>query len=506
MPTTVVALKRSGGKIVQDCDVYVGRKLTMGGWNLDSPYGNPFKGKRAVYEYYKWIMEDEQKELRDKAKKKLTNKCLGCFCKKDGKPVPCHGDILVYICDGKMPKELKQVIKAEEGVLDEVKTNQAAFTKWLGKIEPLSSADRIAGMFTCAFMGDALGMRHEFTGKKVKFEPLMEEGFAFTSKRTHQTHVYAPGQVTDDSEMTIILATHVANKLAKNKKIDATSLVEKYMTWANSGQNFMGKNTLELLSKIKTIKGYSSHYEKKFGFTPPLNDTPTLSSDVAENQLSNGALMRCCSLALLEDNMTIYRDIYITNPSIAAEEMECDYLSAIRMALRGEKAKSILKFLFRDKEDRSKEYKGVLKDLKKGKKRTLTNTQTEGKGSIMSAMYATIWCLMWYVNGVKPTSSSEEEKKTSKEDAITFLDIMKVIIIEFPGSDTDTNATICGALLGAVIGLSACSIDEIFVSNMSKIYDYTLKTDRPRPLEYHPAGMFTILPKLCAIYSKETLE
>lgn len=501
MATTIVGLKRSGGKFVIGCDIYVGRKFTMGGYDYreDSPFCNRFKGTRAVYEYYKWMMEDEQKSLRKKAKKELTGSILGCYCMGKGKDAnSCHGQVLVYICDDKMPKELKQVIKAEEGILDELKTNQASFIKWLGKIQPLSSEDRIVGMFTCAFMGDALGMRHEFTGKKVKFEPLMEEGFAFTSRRTHQTHVYAPGQVTDDSEMTIILATHVANRCSKNKKIDATSLAEKYMAWTNSGQNFMGKNTLELFSGIKTLKGYSSHYEKKFGFSAPLNDKPTLTSDVAENQLSNGALMRCCSLALLEDNMTIYRDIYITNPSIIAEEMECDYLSAMRMALRGEKAKSILKFFFREKEDRSREYKAVLKDLKKGKKHTLTNTKTEGKGSVMSAMYATIWCLMWYVNGIKPTSSKEE-----KRDDITFLDIMRAVIVDFPGSDTDSNACISLSLIGAIIGLSKCSTSDIFVRNMSKIYDYTLKTDRPRPLEYHPATMFTVLPKLCAIYSKQ---
>jgi hypothetical protein len=41
--TTVVHMKRAGGKVVQDCDVYIGRRMTMGGWNLpQSKWHNPF--------------------------------------------------------------------------------------------------------------------------------------------------------------------------------------------------------------------------------------------------------------------------------------------------------------------------------------------------------------------------------------------------------------------------------------------------------------------------------
>ena len=79
------------------------------------------------------------------------------------------------------------------------------------------------------------------------------------------------------------------------------------------------------------------------------------------------------------------------------------------MALKGSSAEEILAFFFRDVKHK-RPYRKVLEDLKKGKKRTLTNTETEGKGSIMSAIYATIWCLMWYVNGVKPTEESDSKE------------------------------------------------------------------------------------------------
>lgn len=37
----VVRLRRKGGDIVQDCDVYIGRRQTQGGWNLsESEWAN----------------------------------------------------------------------------------------------------------------------------------------------------------------------------------------------------------------------------------------------------------------------------------------------------------------------------------------------------------------------------------------------------------------------------------------------------------------------------------
>lgn len=108
MDAKVVCLKRKGGKIVQDCDVYIGRRLNMGGWRLkDSKWKNPFVMKKG-------LKGDEEKKERDRVIKKyekyirenkdllssieeLRGKVLGCWCKKGGKDIPCHGDVLVKI-------------------------------------------------------------------------------------------------------------------------------------------------------------------------------------------------------------------------------------------------------------------------------------------------------------------------------------------------------------------------------------------------------------------------
>jgi hypothetical protein len=62
-------------------------------------FGNPFRigidGNReeVIKKYEEWIMKDEQLILRNKMKKELKGKILGCWCK----PLPCHGDIIIKI-------------------------------------------------------------------------------------------------------------------------------------------------------------------------------------------------------------------------------------------------------------------------------------------------------------------------------------------------------------------------------------------------------------------------
>lgn len=90
---TVVQLKRRKGVVVQDCDVYIGRRMTMGGWNLpQSDWANPFKGATACPEYEAWIRTQPQLLAR---LSELSGKCLGCWCVD--KPQPCHGQVLVKL-------------------------------------------------------------------------------------------------------------------------------------------------------------------------------------------------------------------------------------------------------------------------------------------------------------------------------------------------------------------------------------------------------------------------
>ncbi len=80
-PTTLVRIRRSGGLVVQDCDVYIGGRVTMGGWNLSaSKWDNPYKVGTtqevlALYEVH--IRESNLINDIDE----LRGKELGCWCK-----------------------------------------------------------------------------------------------------------------------------------------------------------------------------------------------------------------------------------------------------------------------------------------------------------------------------------------------------------------------------------------------------------------------------------------
>lgn len=68
-------------------DVYIGRRINMGGWSLEeSIYGNI--GKKTLKEYREYALKN--KKIM-KSLKKLTGKKIGCWCH----PEPCHGDVLV---------------------------------------------------------------------------------------------------------------------------------------------------------------------------------------------------------------------------------------------------------------------------------------------------------------------------------------------------------------------------------------------------------------------------
>ena len=93
-PPTVVHLRRLKGKIIQDCDVYIGRACNMGGWRLNqSKWHNPYSVKQygrddALNRYRTYIESNTNNLLNDLHE--LAGKQLGCWCK----PSPCHGDIL----------------------------------------------------------------------------------------------------------------------------------------------------------------------------------------------------------------------------------------------------------------------------------------------------------------------------------------------------------------------------------------------------------------------------
>ena len=103
----IVRVRRSGGQVVQWCDVYIGRAMTMGGWNLKgSEFANPYTVKEygleeACRKYYAYVKNGPLYNQLEK----LRGKVLGCWCDvdihrdiNDRLVNPrCHGEVLMRL-------------------------------------------------------------------------------------------------------------------------------------------------------------------------------------------------------------------------------------------------------------------------------------------------------------------------------------------------------------------------------------------------------------------------
>ena len=100
VPPTVVRLQRKKGIVVQDCDVYIGRCINRGGWNLNKSKWSNVNG-RCVADYKKMIRATPEllASLHE-----LEGKRLGCWCK----PKECHGDGLVELFREVVMRDVKK--------------------------------------------------------------------------------------------------------------------------------------------------------------------------------------------------------------------------------------------------------------------------------------------------------------------------------------------------------------------------------------------------------------
>jgi len=113
--TRVVKMQRKNGAIVQDCDVYIGRGVYKGGWNLPkSKWHNPYPvsscgGSAAVacQKYRDYVLREPELLA---SLEELDGKVLGCWCKSEPSNA-CHGDTLLELLSMKKRGELDAYVK-----------------------------------------------------------------------------------------------------------------------------------------------------------------------------------------------------------------------------------------------------------------------------------------------------------------------------------------------------------------------------------------------------------
>ena len=103
--TTVVNINKG-----QKCDIYIGRPSVWHNMYVASDYNMTVSKRHWIIKKYKdWIMAHP--DLMKLAVVELKGKKLGCHCY----PLPCHGDILVDIAEGKIKLEQSNDDNDDEG-------------------------------------------------------------------------------------------------------------------------------------------------------------------------------------------------------------------------------------------------------------------------------------------------------------------------------------------------------------------------------------------------------
>jgi ADP-ribosylglycohydrolase len=286
--------------------------------------------------------------------------------------------------------------------------------------------DRIRGMLMGAFLGDALGAPHEFRcNANVPYTGVLEQA-GFMISRFQGRKDLKVGQVTDDSEMTITLLRSLLDKGG----YDRTDVLENYMAWANVPGTMMGRNTRALLKGIKTIRGYENRIAKIHALPP---------NDVSQ---SNGGLMRASPLALLNDNHPAAIDTGLTNPSPITVDTTIVYVCAVRLALQGVNVDRIMEIL--PTLASTSEVREVIQQVQNRTPRNLA----ENKGWCLHGLWSALTLLTQFTD---------------------YADGINYIISSHPGSDTDTNACIAGALLGAHLGYQAMVSNPVTADNVERL-------------------------------------
>lgn len=316
----------------------------------------------------------------------------------------------------------------------------------------MTSLDKVRGMFLGVFLGDALGAPHEF-GRPVEYTGILQhETKIFTRAGTK---VLVPGQVTDDSEMTLALLRSIIQLGEYNKE----NVLLSYLKWANSKTWMMGKNTRQLFKGVTTIRGYKKRYEK------------ILELPEKQRSQSNGSLMRASPLALLFHNdNAIVDDVLLSNPNPINTDCSLVYVNLLRLALKGVKDKK--KILKQAKEIAStEEVKILIEDVEM----SLTRDIATNRGWCMHSLWCALMVMLNFDN---------------------YSDAMKWVIDSNPKSDTDTNAAISGALLGAMIGFDNMLSEDKTKQNIHILLnaDYT-KGSLSRPAVYSPHDFYEITEK-----------
>jgi ADP-ribosyl-[dinitrogen reductase] hydrolase len=299
--------------------------------------------------------------------------------------------------------------------------------------------DKIIGMFYGVALGDALGLPYEFKriSPKIEYSRYINK-VPFAIQFRFAAISVKSCSVSDDTEMTLALL----KSIYKHEKYDKIDVILSYENFANN-TNMLGKNTRKLFKGVKTLKGYQNRFLK-------------LEEEEKENMQSNGSLMRASALVFTKKE-DILTDTYLTNPNSVNYYCNLIYVSILKLLLLGKKKEEVKEYVI--EESVNEKYPNVVRKVMTdslGEKDERNISSKNIKGWVCSSLYIALYSFWNF------------EK---------FEEAMEFVILKHPGSDTDTNAAITGALFGAHLGIEEMKKEEYTNKNIESLKETTARID-----------------------------
>lgn len=307
-------------------------------------------------------------------------------------------------------------------------------------------------------IGDAVGAPLEFASYNNTYTRKVKDAMNLLGGGV--LHV-GPGQVTDDTELALALANALFPHHPRTHGYPTAKVLEEYCDWYHSGPFDVGGTC-------------------RFAFNSYTPDVFAHMRHVVQTSISseaNGALMRIAPLAIwaCHENTNILAhyatlDAMLSHPSIVCQQTNVLYCLAIAHLIKNSKdnqgAIEIVEQYAENFFRNSKVYEWLMVDSKQPLEESVKDKCRSNIGHVRWAFIMAFY----HLRNATPFKQAIEQT------------------VEL-GGDTDTNAAIVGALIGAYHGS-----EEIPKDMIGKVRDFQYDPDKDighdRPVTYHPSRMY----------------
>ena len=363
---------------------------------------------------------------------------------------------------GGAPEPVRQIVRRPWHRIHREPKNSGPFI-WPRKdlIAPPESLDRGQGVLLGQLVGDALGAQVEFqtadqiTATHPNGVRSIRDGGPFNT---------SAGQPTDDSEMALALA----RSLAHEEAYSADAVANAYVSWSRSDPFDIG-NTVRTACRhgaLAVDRGLDVAEAMRTGANP--------------DSQANGALMRISPVGIIgyrSEAQAIawaVEDARLTHPHPVCLAANAAFVAAIAAGIRGAEApETMLDAARRAARDRPDSVQ-VLQRLDAAESSAPARMDAEQMGWVLHALQNAFFELL---------------------NAPSFE--AGLVATVGRGGDTDTNAAIAGALLGARHG--ATGIPAAWRRTVLTCRPRPPKAKQPRPIRFWPVDALEIAARLLCV-------